>query len=89
MVVTGRCRGATDLPSMRPQRVEQVRTVAVERAEQRASDAIEPKLRLLHELQMQVGRRRIVFPLQRIQQALGSTLNFVPPTASKSSTSTR
>lgn len=68
--------------------VAQVRIVTGEFAEQRATDAIEPELRVAHQLQMQIRRRAGVLPLQRIEQAIGSSLNFLPPVAAKSCAST-
>jgi hypothetical protein len=42
----------------------QLPIAADECAEQRGFNAIEPELQIAHELQMKVGRRTIVLPLQ-------------------------
>lgn len=53
-----------------------MRIVAFERAKQHRRDEVEPCPLLLHQLQMQIGGRGVVLPLQRIQLAMRVKLEF-------------
>jgi hypothetical protein len=61
--------------------------VTDECAAQRGSNAIEPGLRIAHELQIKVGWNTIVLTSQAYGRRCGSSLKFLPPTAAKSRTS--
>jgi hypothetical protein len=63
--------------------VAQLWIVAVRCAEQYGGDEVEPELPIARELQMEVGRRAVVLPVQRVEQALQVDLELLSLSAER------